>query len=130
MSNKTSQIQNKTKVTNQEVTNNLPTPIAPKVPQHIICKELAEKGYKAKQVSDITGISYNNVAWYFSKYGLTKIANEKLMELYPQVTNKVEVVEKPIEPKVKKVETKPIEPKVKKVETKKVETKKVETKKK
>jgi len=100
----TSKVQNKTKVNNQEVTNNLPTPTAPKVPQHVICMELAKQGYKAKQVSEITKISYNNVAWYFSKYGLTKIANDKLMELYPQVTNNVKVDVKPIEPKTKKVE--------------------------
>jgi len=97
-----SKVQNKTVET--KVINNLPTPTAPKVPQHIICKELAEKGYKAKQVSEITGISYNNVAWYFSKYGLTKIANDKLMELYPQVTNNVKVDVKPIQPKTKVVE--------------------------
>lgn len=94
---------NNKKTVETKVINTLPTPIAPKVPQHIICKELAEQGYKAKQVSDITGISYNNVAWYFSKYGLTKIANDKLAQLYPQVTNKIQVEEKPIEPKVKKV---------------------------
>ena len=101
----TSKTNNK-KTVETKVINTLPTPTAPKVPQHVICKELAEQGYKAKQVSDITGISYNNVAWYFSKYGLTKIANEKLAQLYPQVANKVETTEKPIAPKTKKVETK------------------------
>jgi len=102
----TKNIQNKT-VETSKVINNLPTPTAPKVPQHIICKELAEKGYKAKQVAEITGISYNNVAWYFSKYGLTKIANEKLRELYPEVTNTIKVDEKPKAPKVSKtIETK------------------------
>ena len=52
----------------------LPAPAPLKVPQHLICKELAEKGYRAKQVSEITGIKYNNVAWYFSKYKLTEVA--------------------------------------------------------
>ncbi len=74
--------------TTANVNQTLPAPAPIKVPQHIICKELAEKGYRAKQVSEITGISYNNVAWYFSKYGLTKIALEALGA--PQsTTNKV-----------------------------------------
>ena len=84
----------------------LPPPSQPKVPQHVICMDLAKQGYKAKQVSEITGISYNNVAWYFSKYGLTKIANEKLAELYPQVANTVQPIEKPNQPKTTKAESK------------------------
>ena len=59
----------------------LPEPTQPKVPQHLICLELAKKGYKSRQVSEITGISYNNVAWYFSKYKLNAIADEFLKTL-------------------------------------------------
>lgn len=66
----------KTSKTRKVETNQptLPPPNPIKIPQHVICKELAEKGYRARQVSEITGISYNNVAWYFSKYKLNEIA--------------------------------------------------------
>ena len=60
---------------------NLPTPKALAVPQHIICQELAKLGYRAKQASEISGIKLTNVSWYYSKYKLNAIAIEALAKL-------------------------------------------------
>ena len=54
----------------------LPPVETPKVPQHIICMELAKLGYKAKQVSEITNIKLTNVSWYFSKYKLNELVSQ------------------------------------------------------
>lgn len=55
---------------------NLPPVETPKVPQHIVCMELAKLGYKAKQVSEITNIKLTNVSWYFSKYKLNELVKQ------------------------------------------------------
>lgn len=52
-------------------------PVEPtKIPQHIVCMELAKLGYKAKQVSEITNIKLTNVSWYFSKYKLNELVKQ------------------------------------------------------